>query len=360
MKALFIGEKDYIGYSTFSVLLEDMDISADFKDFETVVVEDVEDLLDNFQIVFIHSVPLSARSVQILRFLRSKDRRLPIVYVCNDKRESTGYLEAMEHADGVLDEKSSPAFAARLVKRVLSGTAFFKVHGEVVSLLEDCCEESDLSHRNYGSVFKNRLSYVRFMDMMAGSAISEQGETFHHMARVGVFSKMIADSMGLEESFCKVLEFAAPLHDLGMTGVPEEVIQKKNGLSFSDWSNIRLHGQIGENLLGTAMCPVLKMARVIVRTHHERWDGEGYTSGISSGNIPTAGLITALADSFDVMVSSRPYKKEIMIEEAFENVKLNSGSQFCPMCVYSLLSRKDEIREFYMKSFGMIEAIKRQ
>jgi len=355
MKALFIGGKDYIGYSPFSVFLDEMDISAEFKDFETVA-EDGEDLLDNFQIVFIHSVPLSARSVQMSRFLRSKDFSLPIVYVCDNKRESTGYLEILENADGVLDEKNSPAFAVRLIKRVLSGTAYFQVHDQVASHLEDCFEESDLSHRNYGSVFKNRPSYVRFMDMMAGSAIFEQGETFHHMARVGVLSKMIADSMGLEESFCKVLEFAAPLHDLGMTGVPEEVIQKKGGLSSSDWSNIRLHGQIGANLLGTAKCPVLNMARVIVRTHHERWDGEGYPSGTGQGNIPTPGLITALADSFDVMVSSRSYKREIMIEEAFENIKLNSGSQFCPMCVYSLLGRKDEIRKIYMKSPGMVKA----
>ena len=352
---LFIGEEDFSVNSLFSIFLDEMDITVEFKDFETVP-EDVEDLLNDVRIVLIRSVPLSKRSVQMLRFLRSKDFSLPIVYVCDDKRESTGYLEALEHADGVLGEKNSPAFAVRLIKRVLSGTAYFQVHDQAASLLEDCIEESESSHSYYGSVFKNRPSYVRFMDMMAGSAIFEQGETFHHMARVGVLSKMIADSMGLEESFCKVLEFAAPLHDLGMTGVPEEVIQKKGGLSSSDWSNIRLHGQIGANLLGTAKCPVLNMARVIVRTHHERWDGEGYPSGTGQGNIPTPGLITALADSFDVMVSSRSYKREIMIEEAFENIKLNSGSQFCPMCVYSLLGRKDEIRKIYMKSPGMVKA----
>jgi putative two-component system response regulator len=93
---------------------------------------------------------------------------------------------------------------------------------------------------------------------------------------------------------------------------------------------------------------VLEMASDICRTHHERWDGRGYPSGLRQNNIPTSGTITSIADSFDVMISSRPYKKEILLKEAFDDIRLNSGRQFSPLCAYSLLSLRTRISPLYV------------
>jgi putative two-component system response regulator len=179
------------------------------------------------------------------------------------------------------------------------------------------------------------------------SDLSENGENMHHIARVGFLSRLIAQKIGLEQDFCNIIELAAPLHDIGMLEVPRSILSKPGQLSMMDWQEIRRHSKLGRQILSGADCPVLNMAADISLSHHERWDERGYPEGLGQGNIPTPAFITSVADSFDVMVSSRKYRKELLIQEAFAELRNNSGKQFSPICVYSLQSLRPVLMSLY-------------
>ncbi|MBN1332209.1 MAG: HD domain-containing protein [Synergistales bacterium] len=205
-------------------------------------------------------------------------------------------------------------------------------------------------------LLRDRMRYIEAVSRLATLEKINCGENLEHSVRVGVISRLIAERMGLDPVFCNRIELAAPLHDLGMTSLPENILTKTEALTGPEWNDIRTHSVRGWLMLNYCSCPVLEMASEICLTHHERWDGRGYPEGLSANNIPTPGIITTIADSFDVMMSSRPYKKEILFDEAMDDVKRNSRIQFSPVCSYALGGLREELALIYRnteKNYGI-------
>jgi putative nucleotidyltransferase with HDIG domain len=128
-----------------------------------------------------------------------------------------------------------------------------------------------------------------------------------------------------------VLERAALLHDIGKIGVPEALLLKPSALSPEDYERVKEHSEAGARILETV--PFLADVVPIVRHHHERWDGSGYPAGLAGEDIPFLARVLAVADSFDAMVSERPYRGPLPRRLAIDEVVLCSGSQFDPAVV---------------------------
>jgi hypothetical protein len=154
-----------------------------------------------------------------------------------------------------------------------------------------------------------------------------------HAQRVGELSAMLALKIGLPNDEVELIRHAAPMHDIGIIGVPDRILLKPGRLSGAEFAQIRLHVDIGAKMLSYGDSAVLEMAKVVARSHHERIDGSGYPNHLKGDRIPLPGQIVALADFFDTLTRSRPYRRAYSADEALGKLKRRSGRHFNPMLV---------------------------
>ena len=141
-------------------------------------------------------------------------------------------------------------------------------------------------------------------------------ETSDHTARVGVASALLVAAAGGDPTQVRIVGQAAPLHDVGKAGVPDAILLKPGPLTPAELAHVRMHPTIGARLIGESSSDVLKMAKVIAQSHHERWDGRGYPAGLRGYDIPFEARAVAICDVFDALTHVRTYKPAWTVEEA--------------------------------------------
>ncbi len=149
-----------------------------------------------------------------------------------------------------------------------------------------------------------------------------------HSERVTAYTIETADRMGLPAQERYGIERGALLHDIGKIGIPDRILLKSGPLTPEEWTEVRKHPVIGWQMC--APIPLLADASLVVRHHHERWDGSGYPDGLSGAEIPPGARIFAFADAFDAMTSERPYRKTVSMAEARAEIERGVGSRYDP------------------------------
>ncbi len=151
-------------------------------------------------------------------------------------------------------------------------------------------------------------------------------------------SRRLGVAAGMSAEDAETLRHAAALHDVGKIAVPDHILLKSGKLDAEEWVTMQRHTVVGAKLLAGSSSPLVQMAEIIARTHHERWDGSGYPEGLSGPEIPLVGRICAIADVFDALTSERPYKRAWSIDEARAEIARQSGAQFDPQLVELFLA----------------------
>lgn len=141
-------------------------------------------------------------------------------------------------------------------------------------------------------------------------------ETAEHCVRVGLYSQLLADMIGMDMQTQRMIRLAGILHDIGKVGVPDEVLLKEGPLTDDEFKVMQRHTEIGYAMLNSSNNPVLEQAAIIARHHHEKWEGTGYCLGLSGNNIPMIARIVSIADVYDALRSSRRYKPPFNHKEA--------------------------------------------
>lgn len=173
---------------------------------------------------------------------------------------------------------------------------------------------------------------VEILQRLALAAEYRDDATGQHTYRVGELAASLGRSMGFPEQRVEVLRQAAPLHDLGKIGIPDSILLKPGKLTAEEYEVIKGHTTIGAHMLSGSKFPVLQSAEQIALYHHEHWNGRGYR-GKKAEEIPVDARIVAIADTFDVLTHSRPYKRPWTVEDTIKEIKSNSGRQFDPQIV---------------------------
>ncbi len=176
---------------------------------------------------------------------------------------------------------------------------------------------------------------------LAWAAEYRDDVTGAHAERVGRLAGMLARELGLSEDQTGRIEVAAPLHDLGKIAVPDSVLRKPDQLTPTEREIMTRHCVVGADLLAGSRHPLVQTAEIIARSHHERWDGDGYPDGLAGADIPLAARITAVADAFDSLTDTRPYRPAVPHHEAVALIEEDRGKHFDPDVVDALL-RLDE------------------
>ncbi|PTA51239.1 two-component system response regulator [Shewanella morhuae] len=180
----------------------------------------------------------------------------------------------------------------------------------------------------------------------------KDNETGLHVVRMSHYARLLAIKLGLPDTFCDLIFNAAPMHDIGKIGTPDAVLKKPGKLNAEEWAIMQQHAVIGAEIIGEHDDPLLKMARRIALTHHEKWDGSGYPCGLAGENIPLEGRIVAVADVFDALTSQRPYKPAWTIEATMELFENEAGKHFDPKLVAEfkqILPQVIEIRDTHLE-----------
>lgn len=193
---------------------------------------------------------------------------------------------------------------------------------------------------------------------LAKLAESRDPETGAHLERTQAYCRVLAQHLAglrkfhgiIDSEFIHLIYLTSPLHDIGKVGIPDSVLLKPDRLSDSEFAVMKTHTTIGAHTLDAALrkfpeIKFLQMARAIAASHHERWDGSGYPSGLAGEEIPLPGRIMAVADVYDALTSKRVYKSAFTHELAKSMIAKDSGLHFDPDIVQAFLACEQRFLE---------------
>ena len=152
-----------------------------------------------------------------------------------------------------------------------------------------------------------------------------------HIERIGRFSTMLAEQIGMDQEFCERITHAAPLHDVGKVAIPDAILLKPGPLTAEERAIVETHAEEGYRLVRGSSSSILDMAATIALSHQEKWDGSGYPRGLAGEAIPVEGRIVAVADVFDALTSDRAYRKAFSVDEAVQMMRAQRGKHFDPV-----------------------------
>jgi len=203
-----------------------------------------------------------------------------------------------------------------------------------------------LGHSAVSAITNSRLIadlemlFEKILVVLSNAIEARDRYTGGHTNRVNAYSMKLGRRLGLSESQLKDLHIGTLLHDIGKIGIPDSVLNKPGGLTAEEYDLMKSHALIGEQMVKD----IRQLAGVLpaIRNHHERYDGRGYPDGLRGEDIPVAGRIIAVADSFDAMTSTRSYRKALSAEIALTELQHCSGSQFDPVIVKAFIELYDQ------------------
>ncbi|MFC2014377.1 HD domain-containing phosphohydrolase [Chloroflexota bacterium] len=266
---------------------------------------------------------------------------IPIIII-STREEADERLRALSM--GVDDFLIKPVDEAELQARVKS-LLKVKAYNDQISNYQDELEiEVSRRTQDLTKAFeKIKIASLDTVYRLSRAAEFKDEDTGAHVQRMSHYSSAIARAMGMDGEFIQSVLWAAPMHDVGKIGIPDQILLKPGKLDDEEWVTMKQHTTIGGEILKDADADFIKMAAEIALTHHEKWDGSGYPNGIKGSDIPIAGRIVALADVFDALTTERPYKEPFPLEKALAIIKEGQGTHFDPQVTDTFFSIEDEI-----------------
>jgi putative two-component system response regulator len=266
---------------------------------------------------------------------------IPIIFVTamNEVEDETKGLEM-----GAVDYITKPISPAIVLTRVRTHLALYDQTRELERLVALRTAELE----------KTRSQIIR---RLGRAAEFKDNETGNHVIRMSHYSRLTAQAAGLSAADVDTLFHAAPMHDVGKIGIPDNILLKPGKLDDVEWEVMRQHPAMGAEIIGWHKDTLLSAAHSVAITHHEKWDGSGYPNGLKGEEIPIFGRIVAIADVFDALTSARPYKKAWPVADALALIEEGAGKHFDPGLMSAFRQALPEmlkIKEQYSEEHGAL------
>ena len=266
------------------------------------------------------------------------DRVLGVFVVMRRPAEPAFGRADVETARAVADEISLAVERAR-VQRGLGrrlDDAHRQLEAYAVDVRTTFAAEKARTRQLVDALSELERTYLATVRGLAAAVEAKDSYTAGHLVRVTRYGLMTVEALAPEVVDDPQFEYGFLLHDVGKLGVPDGVLGKRGPLSDDEWALMRNHPEMGTRIIHDI--PFLEGARDIVLSHHERWDGRGYPRGLAGEDIPLGARAFAVVDAFDAMTTDRPYRKACSFDEAAEQLRAGSGTQFWPDAVDAFLS----------------------
>ncbi|MFZ3137565.1 MAG: HD domain-containing phosphohydrolase [Thermodesulfovibrionales bacterium] len=194
-------------------------------------------------------------------------------------------------------------------------------------------------------------SYIETIHRLTLASEYKDEESANHIKRIGHYCKVISERLEKSNTFIETICYASPMHDIGKIGIPDSILLKSGELTNEEFEIVKSHTIIGARILSNSKSEFLRAAEVIALTHHERWDGSGYPSGLKGDNIPLMGRIVNIVDQYDSLRSKRPFKLNLSHERAYEIITIGDGrtmpGHFDPQILQTFKDTHKQFEEIY-------------
>lgn len=293
--------------------------------------------------------------IEVIRLLKGMDHlaELPIVVVTATEDMAVRYQALDAGAADFLTRPVNPRECQSRCRNLLNMRAYQLENKRHAELLAQRVAEvtADLQTRN-----------MEMLQRLAVVAEKRDSDTGQHLVRMARYSALLARQIGLAPAEVHMIGMAAPLHDIGKIGIPDEILLADRRLTESELVIMRTHPDIGHDMLKDSSSESMKMSADIARYHHERYNGSGYPRRLGGEDIPLSARIVAVADVWDALLSPRPYKTPWSRETAEQFLRDGAGAHFDPILVDAFLSDPaalDRVREESASaSRGPIESLR--
>ena len=168
-------------------------------------------------------------------------------------------------------------------------------------------------------------------------------DTGVHIIRIGFLAEALALLLGQNKQAASMLRKAAPMHDIGKIGIPDNVLKKPGSFLPEERATMNQHAAMGADILGRSRIPLFQMAAELALSHHEKWDGTGYPSQLAGDAIPITGRIVAVVDFFDALTMDRVYRKAFSYDRALSMLAEQSGRSFDPSVVEVFMANAEQL-----------------
>lgn len=211
-----------------------------------------------------------------------------------------------------------------------------EISGDALTLVLNLTAKASLKLENIALSENIFSSIIGAMNSLLNALDARDTYTKDHSHRVTQYAVEIARSLGCRQEVIDSINFAGPLHDIGKIGVRDDILLKKGGFTGEEREIMKSHVVRGEEILRPLN--LLESEKAVVLYHHERWDGGGYPRGLTGQEIPIVARIFSVADTFDAMTSTRPYRQALSLDVAKDEIVKCRGSQFDPEVVDAFIS----------------------
>ncbi|MCL1093636.1 response regulator [Shewanella kaireitica] len=273
---------------------------------------------------------------EVCRRLKSDHttRHIPIIFV-TAKITAEDELKGLEL--GAVDYITKPFNPPIVQQRVKTQLALFNQSRELAIKVKQ--KTAELA-----------ATQLKVIQKLGRAAEYKDNETGMHVIRMSHYTHILAKAAGMCEVDADMLMAASPMHDIGKIGISDAILRKPGKLTDDEFEEMKKHAEIGAEIIGDNESDLLKMAKIVAISHHEKWNGTGYPYGLKGEDIPRIGRIVAIADVFDALTCERPYKRAWSVEEAISHLQQQAGEHFDPQLVPLFLEHMDEITKV-MQSF---------
>lgn len=175
---------------------------------------------------------------------------------------------------------------------------------------------------------ERKQSHLQILTTLNTILEARNGYSKGHSQRVVKYAKNIAQNLVIDRKEIEIIELAALFHDIGKIGISDFILQKAGRLTDEEYAIVKIHPEIGSKILGCF--PSFHKEQIIVRHHHENYDGSGYPDGLKGRHIPMGARILTIVDAYDIMTSQQPYHTPFTHAQAVDEIKKCSGYQFDP------------------------------
>jgi len=331
------------------LIVEDSDVDAviydrfleGVEDFVTVRVSSLADAVTHAQtyrpdlILLDMSLP-DGDGVDFLRWLRAQrsHTHVPVIVITSDQTTQARHRALVNGATDFLEKPVNPV---ELICRIRNLLELGHSRTELAGRADWLASEVERATRDI------RLREQETVYRLARAAEYRDPETGMHLVRMAMYCEVIAQAHGAARDVCEMIFLAAPMHDVGKVGTPDEILLKPSRHTPEEAFIMRQHARMGHEILKDSTAPLLQMAADIALTHHEKFDGSGYPYGMAGETIPLSGRIVALADVYDALTSRRIYKPAWSLEDALLEIRFGSGHHFDPKIVAAFEDALPEI-----------------
>ena len=281
--------------------------------------------------------------LEICRRLKANPdrRRIPVIFVT---AMSSVADEERGLQLGAVDYITKPISPPIVRARVRTHLALYDQSRELERMVRQRTEE----------LVTTRQQIIR---RLGRAAEFKDNETGNHVLRMSHYARLIANAHGLGEEAANIVFNTAPMHDIGKIGIPDSILLKPGKLDAEEWKVMYQHPIMGAEIIGKHDNELLESARVIALSHHEKWDGSGYPRHLKGDDIPLEGRIVAIADVFDALLSTRPYKPAFSVEKSLQLMAAERGRHFDPVLLDAFQQTLPEIlrvKDIYADEYGAL------